>query len=149
MNEKQLKETAFRAFELELKIRALEAEQKALKKALVIEALSRPTEHIHTGCDDGTKYIVQFAGGEAHIIFPADSIKSSLKSDSKDAEKLISLVPEDKWFQLFDSAKIIVPKPDFRNQANQILSPKIAEKVINLVTSSSAPKVNFKEEEAS
>jgi hypothetical protein len=145
MNNIQLAETAFKAFELDLKIRALEDEAKILKKALVAEAQSRPDEHVALKDSDGTEFIVKFAGGEAHVCFPADKLKASVPSTGAIMDKLVSLVPDNCWHVLFEKSETFLPVAGFRAKCQELLGKAVAPKVVKLCTSASSPKVTFKE----
>jgi hypothetical protein len=145
MNSYQLKLNVERGANIAREIETLQEELKAIKKSLVTEAASRPQEHEPSGANDGTVW--SFLGVEhaAVVTFPTDTLKESIKLDSKNFEQIEVLLRGSDIAEFFERVNAVRPIANFRPFLTGRVGEKTAERILKLCTTASSPKVTFKE----
>jgi len=141
----KIKELIDRARALQLQIKQDEDELKKIKKELILEAASKPTSHVPAGDIDGTKWVQRGTKTELEIIFPADALRDQILASSADWVKIRKILGEKSPGYLFDQVQAWAPKPDFRKIVADHFGKKLADRLINLCTKNSDPKVVMKE----
>lgn len=147
MTDQQIREIAFRRFELGLQAEKIAEEIKTLNRTLIAEAASRPQEHAPLEDSDGTAWTARAAGCEIRVVFPTDTLKASISEDSAGWKKIRALLESDlvPTTDLFTRSNVYCPVGGFRAIAEDRLGGKEGQKLIKLCTSASTPKVLIKE----
>ena len=147
MNDAQIKKLVTDGHRLQLAIDRLGDRLKAIKKSLIQEAASRPTEHEPIEGSDGTTWGGHGVRCEAVVTFPTDTLKESIKTDSKNYKQVEVLLKGHDIADFFESIAVARPIANFRSHLIGRVGEKTAERIIKLCTSESSPKVTWKETE--
>lgn len=145
MKLEKLKALVAQAIEIDRRYVEIEDELKELKKALIVEALSRTDEYTETEGGGKAWTAMDDEGNIARVNFPSPALKSKIDGAGKTIEKIREVAG--KWFaDLFDQAPAYKPKAEFRSFAEKFLG-KGAGKLIKLCSTESAPRVSFETKE--
>ena len=118
-----------------------------IKEQLKEEAAARPTEHVDLleKNSEGSQWIAFGDGCECRVVFPDAKLKTDFDPQESDFLAIQSLAG-DHFKSLFRKVTLYRPadRKTFRDQVKNLLTPKAATQLLELCTSASEPKVQWK-----
>jgi len=118
-----------------------------IKERLKEEAAARPTEHVDLleKNSEGSQWIAFGDGCECRVVFPDAELKMDFDPQESDFLAIQSLAG-DHFKSLFRKVTVYRPadRKTFRDQVKNLLTPKAATQLLELCTSASEPKVQWK-----
>lgn len=147
MTETKIRNLVTEAVALDREIHEKTERLKLLKSQLADEASSRQEDATPTE-GGGTSLVLDGADGcIARITTAGASLKSSIKAEGRDIEK-IKDVADRHFSKLFETVLGYRPVAGFRDEAVSLLGTKEAGKLLKLVTTPGKTTVSFETKEA-
>ena len=148
MTESKIQKLVTEAVALDREIHEKTEHLKLLKSQLADEAASRQEDATPTE-GGGTSLVLDGCDGcIARITTAGASLKSSIKAEGRDIEK-IKAVADRHFTRLFETVIGYRPVAGFRDEAVSLLGTKEAGKLLKLVTTPGKTTVSFETKEAS
>jgi hypothetical protein len=136
-----------RGYTILLDLTLLNEAFSTIKECLKEEAAARPTEHVDLleKNSEGSQWIAYGCGCECRVVFPEAKLKADFDPQESDFLQIRSLAG-DHFKSLFRKVTVYRPadRKTFRGQVKNLLAPKAATQLLELCTSASEPKVQWK-----